>query len=233
MNAELEKYLANDIAFKKFLEKVPTELIEKASLTTIPRKGILFSKGDPVDYLYIIINGEIQVMNELPDGKQYVFVTLSRYDFLGDLSILSDYMTYVGTVIASNELSLIRFPASSIIQTIEDDFDFYKLLTKELTRKIFTSSSLRGNDIYLTSLDKLKHFLVSYYEDHSTTMSSLDDLTVQKTHEEIANELGLSRKSVTRSVQKLKVNNQLTVSNGKIILSEQQYQSLWKDIGEL
>ena len=71
---------------------IPVEAVE---LKMIPSQGIsqfhfetgdiIFNEGDSGDYLYIILNGEVEVYN-----KQGLLVHLSKGEFFGEMALLNE-----------------------------------------------------------------------------------------------------------------------------------------------
>ena len=69
----------------------------------------------------------------------------------------------------------------------------------------------------------MRFFLASFYEKHHR---SKERLLIPVSYQEIAKQLGLSERTVGRSIQTLKQGAEITVDKKKIYLSNQQYMQL-------
>jgi CRP-like cAMP-binding protein len=76
----------------------------------------LFHQGDPGDALYIILDGEAEVLVDTPGGPIHV-ATVGRHGFFGDIAILCD-VPRTATVKATQPLTTLRISKDLFFQLV-------------------------------------------------------------------------------------------------------------------
>lgn len=221
----------NDPEFRRYLAHLPDDLLQCATVVEYPANTTLFHKFDPMDHIFILIHGEVQVVREYSNGNYYSFAKLERFDFLGDLAILSGHMVSAVTSITISNTKLVCIPTSDFLKAIEKDITLLMLCVRNLAGKMFQTSINSGRYIYINGLDKLKRYLVAYYERYSTTKNVA--MKIDKTYQQMATEIGISVKTVSRSIRTLKENGLISIRKGKIVLSSEQYALLGAELRTL
>lgn len=98
------------------------------------------------------------------------------------------------------------------------------LVAVSLAQKMYDESNQMGNNIYQLGINKVIIYLIKYYQ---KTLKDTDNLIiVNRSRQIIASEIGISIKTVNRSVSSLKKMGLIDIENGKIKISEDQYMLL-------
>ncbi len=137
------------------------ELILKNSITrSIEEGGFFFMQGDEADYLYILLSGQVKLMQSNPNGQQVNLRTISPWQMFGALgAVRTDGATY---------------PASA--QTLEDS-------TALAISSLFLRSMLETRP-YL-SFD-LMNLMTSYIQE---MQARYRELATEKVEQRVANAL--------------------------------------------
>jgi CRP/FNR family transcriptional regulator len=171
----------------------------------IPRQ-ILFQEGDDADNVYNILSGVLKLYKLLPDGRRQITGFVYAGDFLGIASI----GTHSYSAEAVSEISLCRFPRAKLYRL----FDRYPALQSRLLG-IATDELTAAQDQMLllgrkTAAEKLASFLLSLVRRMAPRGSSKEaaDLAVAvpvpMTRNDIADYLGLTVETVSRTLSRLK-----------------------------
>ncbi|HLT30922.1 MAG TPA: cyclic nucleotide-binding domain-containing protein [Myxococcaceae bacterium] len=87
---------------------------------SITRGATLFEEGDPGDSLFILLEGEVDVLKKDPSGKQRKLARLSRGASIGEMSLLNDAVRSA-SVHAVTDLSLLRIPCGRFHRLLAED----------------------------------------------------------------------------------------------------------------
>ena len=123
------------------------------TLENISKNQIILRRGDPGDNFYIIVSGQVSVLNE----NGIVIATLSAGEVFGEMSLLSDEQ--VSATIQAAQDSEIMYVDNREFRKILDRYPllqqyFSRLLAKRLSR----SNSFRSIDFVSIMTGKLEEF---------------------------------------------------------------------------
>ena len=76
----------------------------------------LFKQGDDGDALYVIMEGEADVLVDTPGG-QITVATMGKNDFVGDIAVLCD-VPRTATVTATSQLTTLRITKDLFVQLV-------------------------------------------------------------------------------------------------------------------
>ena len=76
----------------------------------------LFKQGDSGDALYVIVEGEADVLVDTPGG-QITVATMGKNDFVGDIAVLCD-VPRTATVTATSQLTTLRITKDLFFQLV-------------------------------------------------------------------------------------------------------------------
>lgn len=188
----------------------------------------VFYKGAATTHAYLIVQGDLIVQNPHPSGETYYISHMAQGAFMCDLEIISGNLLNTTTVIANTDCTLIKFTAEQFLSALKNDSNFLFKVSKKMAGKMYQESYRLGDDLYKQGADKLKVYLVKSFK----AQNSNDELVILKTRQVIANEVGVSIKTINRSVKRLKDQTKLSIVGGKIHISLAHYQQLVIDLAD-
>ena len=68
-----------------------SRVMERTRLVPFPQGGVVFNEGDPPEELFVIADGEIEIVWAAPDGSEEIQRTLGPGRVLGELGILGGH----------------------------------------------------------------------------------------------------------------------------------------------
>lgn len=91
----------------------------------------LFEQGDVGDYIFLIINGTIDILKEVDDKKQFI-ARLSSGDILGEMAVLTDSPRCAsGVAVEPTRVIMVR-DRTLRLALLNDDLPILKPLTSQL-----------------------------------------------------------------------------------------------------
>ena len=181
----------------------PTELAEFAKVmteATLPPGGMLFHEGTPADYVMNVTAGAVKLFKLLGDGRRQIL----GFRFAGDFLGLSTGADYVYSAEALNESRLCRFPRKKLDGLRER---FPRLDRRLLSLSIEELTAAQEQLLLLgrkTAEERLVSFLILLSQGQVRRGLKPDPITLPMTRSDIADYLGLTIETVSRTFSALK-----------------------------
>jgi CRP/FNR family transcriptional regulator, cyclic AMP receptor protein len=176
-------------------------------------------------YMYIILEGEVKVVQTTETGKEIIMTMHKAGDFFGELSLI-DGKTAPAAVCATRD---------SITAIISKD-DFYALLltqNKVLHNVLnILSTRLRESMKKIQLLNnnnaaqRVKMLFLMLAESHGENNETGTTLKIKLIHQDIADMTGLTRETVTRILDKWRTTGEIRILPNKYILLKPEFESI-------
>ncbi len=174
----------------------------------------LFSEGDSADALYNVTSGTVKLYKLLPDGRRQITGFLVTGDFLG-LAVNESYAYTAETVTTT---SLCRFPRKRVDMLL-DEFP-------KMQRRLFSMASnelAAAQDQMLllgrkTAKEKICSFLLMLSQRAARRGHKENPVFVPMSRADIADYLGLTTETVSRTFTQLKTAGVISLQEGNKIL---------------
>lgn len=211
--------------FKEFNYTMLSEPVKRAAVKVeFSPKSIITMAGEYPKYVYFLTSGVAQGVRIYQNGNSYHYFVLTKDDgSVGLLELLSQEKQYVATIIAVTPVTAYRVKASLIYETIMSDMNLLRCCLYVVSHDLYQRSGNDGLLYYRSGIDRVRFFLTSYYRTHAQNKETVALLTDYQT---IASSIGVSLRTVGRSIQKLKDQNFVSSEKKKIIISFAQYERL-------
>lgn len=154
---------------------------------------VLFSEGDKADSVYEVLSGMVRLYKLLPDGRRQVTGFLTAGQLLG----LAPQGTCVFTADALTEVSLVRYKRDAFERLIDEVPGFARRLLAVTSHELHAAQDqmvLLGRK---SASEKVASFLLML-------PAHKDDIDVPMTRGDIADYLGLTVETVSRTLTRLR-----------------------------
>ncbi len=210
-----EKYDKNVLKKVQLFSSLTDEEIElitkKLVLKHFRKNDTILYEEDTNEYMYIILMGKVKVIRSTEDGREIILAMHGAGNFFGEMSLI-DGRTTPASVIATED-SLIAIIAkkdffSIIFSQNKVTRNLLQILCARLRKSWDTIQLLNFNNA--AQRTKMLFYMLS--EEYGEKMP--DGRTVLKiklTHQDISDMTGLTRETVTRVIDKLQKNKEITV----------------------
>jgi CRP-like cAMP-binding protein len=129
-----------------FLDLKPfnlARLATAASIVDIEPGTQLITEGDPLDFTYVLLEGEMTVYSFVPSRGNVVTSHLGPLDVCGWSALTPVVRVRTGTVVADNYCHLLRLDTRILIPLCEEDHDIgyclYKRISNVAARTFLTT----------------------------------------------------------------------------------------------
>ena len=209
-------YLKHIDLFSSLTDDELSQISDKINIKYFKKSEIILYEQDTSRYMYMILKGQVKVFQTTKDGKE-VFLALHKAgDFFGEMSLI-DGKTSPATVIATEDSSI----------AIVSKNDFYTSINKEkkilINLLMILCSRLRESweTIQLLNLknasDRIKILFLMLSNKYGEKTPDGMTLNIKLTHQEIADMTGMTRETVTRVIDKLLREGEISILNSRLI----------------
>jgi CRP/FNR family transcriptional regulator, anaerobic regulatory protein len=181
----------------------------------------LFSEGDEAKNVYEIVHGTLRLCKLLCDGRRQITGFLSEGHLLG----LAHEDRYLYSAEAVTEVTLCRYPRSRFSRMVDEVPGFAKRLLAVTSSELCAAQDqmlLLGRK---SAAEKVASFLLTLVQRHGTQRG---EIRIPMTRGDIADYLGLTVETVSRSLSKLRQDGviALPTANTMTLLDADQLEAL-------
>ena len=197
-----------------FRQLSPADLqrvVEVVREKSYPRNSVILFEDDPGDALYVVAQGQVKVVLIGDDGREVILSVLGPGEFFGEMSLLDDEPRSAH-VIAMEESDLLVLRREDFEGILTEHPKIALALLRELTRRLRRADEKVGALVLLDVTGRVARLLLELADD-----SGGDRITRRLTHHTIAQMVGSSRETVSRTMRDL-------VSRGHIAVSRREIQ---------
>jgi CRP/FNR family cyclic AMP-dependent transcriptional regulator len=206
-----------------FLATVPlfggldrNELQQFAELSrekTFPKGSVILFENDPGDSLYVIRSGRCKVVLIGEDGREVILGVLGESDHFGELSLI-DELPRSAHVIAMDDSTLIVLRREDFRRRVDASPAVAWALLVEMSRRLRRADEMIGGLVLLDVPGRIARLLLDFANE-----TGGDSIEKALTHQTIAQMIGASRETVSRSMKDFQDANWIKVERRRIELA--------------
>jgi len=205
-----------DAFFCKLSPKAAQSLVEIRRTSSYPAGAILFMEGEQARGVYIVCEGRVKLLTTNSDGKTLIFKIAKPGEILGLNATLSGTAHEI-TAEALQPARLAYIGREDFLKFIRENGDACLHVAQHLGRDCHSAYEvIRSIGLSNSVEEKLARFLVEWSAEAPVANGVLR-VKLALTHEEIAQLIGCSRESVSRSFSDFK-RKRLVEVNGSTLL---------------
>jgi CRP/FNR family nitrogen fixation transcriptional regulator len=171
------------------------------------RNEPIFSQDDPADQVYRIISGTVRLCRYMPDGRRYIV------DFLlpGDLMGFVESADLPASAEAVTDVTLIAFPRVCFDRLAEENSDVRVELLRHLSSNLLTAQQ----HLFVLGCQKARERVASFFLRLADRMGAVcgDRLDLPMSRQDIADHLGLTIETISRSITGLRSSGAVLIPN--------------------
>jgi CRP-like cAMP-binding protein len=208
------------------LRKVPlfaglgeTDLAAFAELTrerSYPKGSVIVFEDDPGDALFLVAAGQVKVVLIAEDGREVILSVLGEGSFFGEMAVI-DEEPRSAHVIAMDDSSLLVLRREDFHARLRNSPEVAISLLKEISRRLRRADEKIGSLVLLDVNGRVAHLLLRMAEDEGG-----DRITRKLTHHTIAQMIGSSRETVSRTMRNLVERGIIQVTRKDITLKDRR-----------
>jgi len=181
------------------------------------KNQVIFLEAEAGTYMYIVLAGKVKVTKSTQGGKESILAIHRQGDFFGEMSLL-DGRTSPATVAAMEDCRIAAIDGA--------DFKRFLMTNEKVVRQIIQVLCARLRHVwaqiqslsYSTAEARIRGEIRQLGLRHGVADSRGIIIDLKVTHQEIAEMVGTSRETVTRTLARLQKDGIIKLENRRIIL---------------
>jgi len=180
------------------------------------KNSVIVFEEDPGDALYVVKKGQVKVVLVGEDGREVILSTLKQDEFFGEMALIDDEPRSA-TVIAMEDSTLLVVRRQDFQNLLDDCPRIAVGLLRALTKRLRQADQQIGGLVLLDVPGRIARLLLEKADEH-------DGVHVKQklTHHMIAQMIGSSRETVSRSIRSLVERGLITTSRAGIAVADRK-----------
>lgn len=218
---QVEELLKISKKFQNIYPMFPDWLRPKLYVRQFKTGDIVHNKDEYIDYFGILCTGAIKIVNAFENGNIYLIQKNIPIDFIGEVVLISGYQKSSVRIVAVEDSYAVFMSANDCKRLFEENFEFYKLVTKKIAQKLYMHSYKHGVTLSYPPKFILAEYLITKFEKQKNP-----ELRILETRETIAEETGVNLRTLNRAIKNLREEDFLTINHGKIRVTKKHISHL-------
>ncbi len=181
---------------------------------TYPKKCVILFEDDPGAALYVVGAGQVKVVLIGEDGREVILSVLGEGDFFGEMALIDDEPRSAH-VIAMQDSSLLVLRREDFEQRLREAPTIALGLLRELSRRLRQADSKIGALALLDVNGRVARVLLQMADENDGTT-----IARRVTHHTIAQMIGPSRETVSRTLKDLADQGLIAVTKENIVVRD-------------
>ena len=178
---------------------------------TYPKNSVIVFEDDPGDALFVVKSGQVKVVLIGEDGREVILSVLGGGDFFGEMSLIDD-QPRSAHVIAMEDSKLLVLYREDFHRCLERSPRIALGLLRALSRRLRSADDKIGGLVLLDVSGRVARLLLELADEgNGTTISR------SITHHTIAQMVGSSRETVSRTIRTF-------TDNGLVAVTKQTFE---------
>ena len=208
--------LFRDLSKAEFAE-ITNIVVEKS----FKKNAFLFQEGACCKNIFVVREGLVKLMGMSVSGREFVLETLGPGDTCA--CHINEAPTFCsGSAEAVTDCRVWFMPREDYLQLAQTHAGVMRALNRHFSEKLRRARQALKNMSLLNAKSRLASYLLDRLPLASSKKQKITDLLVPSTREEIAQELGMARETVTRQLYLLKRAKLIDVQPHHIIILDQE-----------
>ncbi len=181
-----------------------------------PRNSVILFEDDPGDALYVVVTGLVKVVLIGEDGREVILSVLKEGDFFGEMALIDDEPRSAH-VIAMEDANLLVLRREDFHQRVREVPTISLSLLRTLSRRLREADEKIGGLVLLDVNGRVAKLLLRMADEQDGV-----HITRRITHHTIAQMVGSSRETVSRTIRDLADQGLIEVSRKAIAIKNRK-----------
>lgn len=188
------------------------QLAEVARERSYPRNAVIVFEDDPGDALYLVIKGQVKVVLIGEDGREVILSVLKDGDCFGEMALIDDEPRSAH-VIAMEDSDVLVLRREDFQRKLSELPGMALALLRTLSRRLREADEKIGGLVLLDVNGRVAQLLLKLADENDGV-----NIVRKITHHTIAQMVGSSRETVSRTIRELAEKGLIEVSRRSIAI---------------
>lgn len=196
---------------------------DKVKLKSFFKGESIVTIFDRSAYSYLVFQGEYSEISYSAKGERNLMALREAPELLGIVAMIEEMPFHGGESVATSNVEALEIENTYFYRELEQNGRLCLLLLRNMSAKLMLASDKIRNRSFLSAKDMFKVYM---YEQWKKNGAVEDNFWFIKPNCSIADELGVSERTIYRVLNELKETDEVEVVNGNIYLSRDNIQNI-------
>ena len=210
------EYLKNIQLFASLSDEELRQISDILVVKRFKKNEIILQEEDTNEYMYVILNGKVKVVQTTEDGKEILLALHQSGDFFGEMSLI-DGKTSPANVIATEDSTaaiISKKDFNSLIRNQKKVLDNLLLILCSRHRESWDKIQMLN---YKNASHRIKILFLMLSDKYGEKTAEGVTINMKLTHQEIAEMTGMTRETVTRVLDRWQREGEINIFKNKFI----------------
>lgn len=183
--------------FSQIRESDLERIAQAARERTYPKNSVILFEDDPGDALYVVVSGQVKVVLSAEDGREVILSVRAQGDFFGEMSLI-DKEPRSAHVIAMEDSKLLVLRREDFQKILVEMPQIALGLLRAMCTRLRQADDKIGGLVLLDVPGRVARLLLDMADENDGTR-----ITKRVTHHMIAQMIGSSRETVSRTMRNM------------------------------
>jgi CRP/FNR family transcriptional regulator len=186
---------------------------------TFKKKEIIFSEGDPADYVYIVTKGKIKVTKLSRSGREIIIDIVSPMDLFGIVAVMSG-CPYPANAVAMDNAEVLKISRNNLINILERFPKLMYCIAMNIGDRIKGSHEALKNIAVEKVESRIASLLIKLADKAGSKTDDAVAIEMKLTKQDLAEMVGTTVETSIRTMSKFKKMGIVSEKSGKIVIKD-------------
>ena len=215
--------------FYTYFQNAPLWLIDCFVIEKIEKGKTFIREGNPVDTIYFIGDGIIKATDYRIYGISFDFMLFTNVYAYGGMEVIMGLDKYRTSLQTITDCTVLKIPKAQFNKWMKSDIRALGHESKLMGEYLLEQARSVRAFLFLQGADRLAMLFTNRYEKYASN----GILKINNDRQELSDFTGLSAKTITRSIKKLKEDGLVSREGNYIVLNKEQYIHLKENLSNI
>ena len=185
------------------------------------KKEVIFSEGDPSDWLYVVIKGKVKITKLSQNGREIILEIISPMDFFGGVAVMRGF-PYPANAVAMDDAELLKISRSNLMRILDRFPNLMYCMAMNIGDRIKGSHEALKNIAVEKVESRIASMLIKLADKAGSEPLGDGSVTIDMklTKQDIAEMVGTTVETSIRTMSKFKKLGIVSEKSGKITIKD-------------
>lgn len=183
------------------------------------KKEIIFSEGDPSDWLYIVTDGKVKITKLSRGGREIILEIISPFDFFGGVAVMRGF-PYPANAIAMEDTEVFKISRSNLMRILDRFPNLMYCIAANIGDRIKGSHETLKNIAIEKVESRIAALLIKLADKAGIKVDNSIVIDLKLTKQDIAEMVGTTVETSIRTMSKFKKIGIVSEKGGRIVIRD-------------
>lgn len=203
--------------FSTLTDSEQKEIAPYFTAESFKKREVIFSEGDPSDWLFIVTKGKVKITKLSLDGKEIILEIIPALDFFGGIAVLKGF-PYPANAVAMEDTDLLKISRHSLMTILDRFPNLMYCMALQLGERMKGSHESLKNIALERVESRIASLLLKLSDKAGRPVPEGSLIDMKLTKQDIAEMVGTTVETSIRTMSKLRKLGLVTEKDGRIVI---------------